>query len=967
MAILVAMVPLLTISGQTNLYESGKRAFDGGDYAAAAGHFGVDIRNVKLTGDTISIAFADELNLMASALYRQGKADEAVGYGLRALHLYEALFGQASEDYAMQCVNLATYYYDMGEYGESISYENFAIRSYDRQGVNYFAEKGQERLTVMYEEAAAAGIDVRMGFNPHIQMSEVFDTDIQRQWSSGTDLSYVRQCRARVDRLYDSGDSTSLNYFHAVDSLAMAYIAVREAPRAASWVEYWGARKNELCGDRSVETMRTYYIYALAAFHSNDIPEAEDRASTVINVLDELTERDDDTYLNALMLRCSCYLHMGILGSVRTEMPRLLSFAESAFGRDSRQYDAARFLCAQCQYRLDNGAANDEVLDRMRECVSWRTKNYGAGHPDAVNALLALAHFLTHDADASRRAAHLAEAEQLYSRFYELQVDNVKTNFLGMTIDEQKNYWDYFSHYYLELIPQCAIDRVKAGQTAQAPSAVTYNAALFGKGILLNSEVLMRRALTEMHDAANTQLYNEIQTARQQLLQQLALPASQRSVSVDGLRSTIERKQKTLAARISAFGSYTDELAVDWKAVQRRLRQTDAAVEFVNVKRNRQEYTYVEQQGQMYQVPSGTYTEDQYAAVVITKNCSAPTLLPLFDLNGIGQLIVNGNLRDSYLSERLWKPIIELVGAGVTDIWFSPAGVLHSMPVESLHDWIGQGYVADRVRLHRLSTTRSLAVQARDSGKGGTIYGGLFYDASLDDTAAAAAQQASTVRGAGGGLPYLEGTEIEADQLYNMMRANMQSGASVSLLKGAEGTETSFKALAGRGNRILHIGTHGFYSPAQQRAAEDRDLSMIRSGLYMAGADYGMQADDAAAGADDGVLTAEEIAAVDLRGLDMVSLSACETALGDISGEGVFGLQRGFKKAGAGSILMSLWKVDDEATCLLMTEFYKHWLSEGCTKYAALELAKRAVRSHTDRGWDNPRYWAAFILLDGID
>lgn len=582
------MVPLLTVSGQTNLYESGKRAFDSGDYAAAAGHFGADIRNVKLTGDTISIAFADELNLMASALYRQGKADEAVGYGLRALHLYEALFGQASEDYAMQCVNLATYYYDMGEYGESISYENFAIRSYDRQGVNYFAEKGQERLTVMYEEAAAAGIDVRMGFNPQIQMSEVFDTDIQRQWSSGTDLSYVRQCRARVDRLYDSGDSTSLNYFHAVDSLAMAYIAVREAPRAASWVEYWGARKNELCGDRSVESMRTYYIYALAAFHSNDIPEAEDRASTVINVLDGLTERDDDTYLNALMLRCSCYLHMGILGSVRKEMPRLLSFAESAFGRDS--------------------------------------------------------------------------------------------------------------------------------------------------------------------------------------------------------------------------------------------------------------------------------------------------------------------------------------------------------------------------------------------GKGGTIYGGLFYDASLDDTAAAAAQQASTVRGAGGGLPYLEGTEMEADQLYNMMRANMQSGASVSLLKGAEGTETSFKALAGRGNRILHIGTHGFYSPAQQQAAEDRDLSMIRSGLYMAGADYGMQADDAAAaGADDGVLTAEEIAAVDLRGLDMVSLSACETALGDISGEGVFGLQRGFKKAGAGSILMSLWKVDDEATCLLMTEFYKHWLSEGCTKYAALELAKRAVRSHTDRGWDNPRYWAAFILLDGID
>ena len=96
-------------------------------------------------------------------------------------------------------------------------------------------------------------------------------------------------------------------------------------------------------------------------------------------------------------------------------------------------------------------------------------------------------------------------------------------------------------------------------------------------------------------------------------------------------------------------------------------------------------------------------------------------------------------------------------------------------------------------------------------------------------------------------------------------------------------------------------------------------------------------------------------------------MSACQTAQGHITGDGVFGLQRGFKKAGANSILMSLWKVDDKATCLLMTEFYKNWIEEGKTKHEALELAKQTVRSHKDKGWDDPKYWAAFILLDAIN
>ena len=145
------------------------------------------------------------------------------------------------------------------------------------------------------------------------------------------------------------------------------------------------------------------------------------------------------------------------------------------------------------------------------------------------------------------------------------------------------------------------------------------------------------------------------------------------------------------------------------------------------------------------------------------------------------------------------------------------------------------------------------------------------------------------------------------------------------------------------------------------------DNSLTRSGLIMAGANHILEGEDLPDNVDDGILTAKEIADVDLRGLDLVVLSACQTGLGDIAqGEGVFGLQRGFKKAGANSILMSLWEVNDEATQILMTQFYRNLLS-GHSKYKSLQFAQKYLREYDNGQYDAPEYWAAFILLDGID
>ena len=110
------------------------------------------------------------------------------------------------------------------------------------------------------------------------------------------------------------------------------------------------------------------------------------------------------------------------------------------------------------------------------------------------------------------------------------------------------------------------------------------------------------------------------------------------------------------------------------------------------------------------------------------------------------------------------------------------------------------------------------------------------------------------------------------------------------------------------------------------RSAIREDKPMTRSGLLLSGCNHTLNHEPVPENREDGVLTAQEIATLDLRGLDLVVLSACETGLGDISsGEGVFGLQRGFKKAGAKTIVMSLWKVADSATQKLMTNFYQNY------------------------------------------
>ncbi|MBX2910365.1 MAG: CHAT domain-containing protein [Chitinophagales bacterium] len=218
----------------------------------------------------------------------------------------------------------------------------------------------------------------------------------------------------------------------------------------------------------------------------------------------------------------------------------------------------------------------------------------------------------------------------------------------------------------------------------------------------------------------------------------------------------------------------------------------------------------------------------------------------------------------------------------------------------------------------------------------------------------------------------LPATKHEVEEIGNNLK---QKGWDVQIYTGNSALEEQVKAV--RSPRILHIATHGFFAedikPETQSTFMGMDSKaalenpMLRSGLAFAGAER-TRTDTTGvrlSSVEDGILTAEEVQYLNLDSTELVVLSACETGLGEIvNGEGVYGLQRAFRAAGAKSVLMSLWKVDDLATETLMKNFYKHWLDDGMTKHDALWQAKSDLRNdkvHPE--WAKPFYWGAFVLV----
>lgn len=601
----------------------------------------------------------------------------------------------------------------------------------------------------------------------------------------------------------------------------------------------------------------------------------------------------------------------------------------------------------------------------------------------------------------------------------------VEDSFSTMAEQERNDFWQQHVDWFDDSI----LSYAKATND-DSLMVCAYDAQLFAKGLLLNVETAIRKIIQESGDTTliahlhnsnrieaqiNTMLRqitanereeaNKIERDIKQLdkdywrifkdkeksnanrqkadslnqrLRQLRNPLTEEQMNqVVQLHKELNHEQRLLVEASNRLGTPIKLSSAHTADVAAVLTPQDAAIEFVSFEDSFD--IQKDSQGNPSIIPY-----QAYYALVLRHGYKVPHMIRLCSKKEIDDMPVSDYYTTNRLNELIWKPLEEEL-KGVKSIFFSPTGILHSIAIESLPN-TGQD-----LNKYRLSSTGELIkahqrLQHKD-GKA-VLYGGICYEISEEQSPIKTIVSDSfndtpfigAVRGAVGTIDELPGSLNEVETTAKLMQSQK---INTELLTGVLADETSLKQLSGLNINVLHISTHGFYEKDIHNikdqlnrlvSSEETFLkqqteanSLSRSGLLLAGAANFLYGTGNNLYGEDGILTAKEISRLDLGRTNLVVLSACETGLGDITGDGVFGLQRGFKKAGANSILMSLWKVDDEATCLLMTEFYKNWIGEGKTKHDALEQAKQSVRSHKEKGWDDPKYWAAFILLDALD
>ena len=377
----------------------------------------------------------------------------------------------------------------------------------------------------------------------------------------------------------------------------------------------------------------------------------------------------------------------------------------------------------------------------------------------------------------------------------------------------------------------------------------------------------------------------------------------------------------------------------NWKEISKQLAKNEIAIEFVE-----------------YVPLNMSETNNRFLGALYITNNRRPKIVKLCKLTEIERF--KSQIKHDGLSEiykGIWNPILR-ENHNISRIWFSPSEHLFQINIEAA--------LPDSIDVYRVSSTRNILAfnDVADYSKI-ALFGGLNYDTKnvfkSDEIQNHTAQHIIRdfkIDEERVGLAYLKGSLDEVVSAHKILSPINQN---IQMFVDQNGTEECFKNLSGRDLSLLHIATHGFYINNTNNVSNIGTRIMRKSGLFMSGAKAIWKGTNEEYFGDDGILLSEEIENLDFSKLNLVVLSACGTGLGSPTNDGVYGLQRAFKKAGAQTIIMSLWSVDDNATALMMKTFYEELVRTN-SKHKAFQNAQNVLR----KTYDNPYYWAAFIMLD---
>ncbi len=588
-------------------------------------------------------------------------------------------------------------------------------------------------------------------------------------------------------------------------------------------------------------------------------------------------------------------------------------------------------LTGDVYYQLKNYTKAEEFYNQSRTLYE---KFFSIHHPEYVKVLskLSKVHYMQKDYKRSKRL--IEESLSNYENF-------IKQFFPALSEREKAKYWNTIKGDF-EFYNTLAFSNLEDFRDL---TGKVYNYQLLTKALLLSSSIKIRERILNSTDIDLKEQYNDWIQKKELLTVALSMsPAQLTENNVDPavLQQEVERLEKTLSQKSELFGQSFETKRIIFDNIRKALKDNEVAIELVRYRHFNHDFT----------------DSVIYAALYVTSKTSKPKAILLKDGKKMEtryfkyyRNAIRGSVRDEISYGIFWKPIQDEIGQAST-IYLSADGIYNQINLEAIPTPDGR-YVIDNTNLVLVSNTKDLYLRK------------ISTKLSLPENTASMFGNPTfyLTASAGKAISPLPGTEKEVNQVQYMLK---QKGWLTAEYVEGSASEENVKEI--NSPKIFHIATHGFYTPTTQLRLEDElqanearlhENPLMRTGLLLKGAGDLMEKTAYNYNMENGILTAYEAMNLNLDKTDLVVLSACETGLGDLeAGEGVYGLQRAFLVAGAKVLIMSMFKVDDEATQKLMLIFYQKWLNSGKLRESFIEAKKELRIQYSD-----PIYWGAFMMI----
>jgi CHAT domain-containing protein/Tfp pilus assembly protein PilF len=615
--------------------------------------------------------------------------------------------------------------------------------------------------------------------------------------------------------------------------------------------------------------------------------------------------------------------------------------------------------------RVEAGAGNYEKARELYEqnLSIWREK-LGPEHPFTVVSMAGLADVLAH-------LGRYREAIDVALESAAIRRENILLTV--RTVDERLAL-QYSSLHTASMDTALSI-AVQPGATA-AEQTSAWDALIRSRALVLDEMIARYRSIQASADSEVAALARKVADARSQITKAVlqgpgASSAAEYKMKLELVRGQLNRAEDQLALASTGFRHERDQHRVGFDEVRTALPSGSTLVAFRRYEKK--SYRAADDSS----IPS-------YVAFVLTGQTAQPVAVPLGPASRIDALVrkwraeidrerksIGRAASANQLSYRtaaaalrlaVWDPIQRRTGRSQR-IFIVPDGSLQGVNFAALPTPDGKYLLENGPLIHILPAERDLA-DSRPSLASGQLLA-VANPAFQQGASAGRATHRGSTSACGdfasvrfGDLP---GSLAEARTILQIWRA---SGGQAAELMGADATEGAVKRSVA-GKRVVHFATHGFFLDGEcpQDTGATRESPLFRSGLALAGAN---QRHKAAAKQEDGILTAEEVASLDLGKAEWVVLSGCDTGVGDLkNGEGVLGLRRAFQEAGARTLVASLWPVEDEESRQWMAALYRARFAGRMGTAEALRAADlEQLQARRTAGKSvHPFYWAGFVAV----